>query len=443
MAEQKTRRGLLDPVVDAYNSYIGRPFASVAGGAINGYLGFDRPSFANEQVYRTAQALSGMPGVGAPAGIFKAVANAPEALAALGGLLGRVGVGKLAGDTGEGMTAAEKAWATRMEKVARNKGVQHREALRQGDTVVENVIPVQQRTIISPEDLYGKVGVQVQGDRSRTGDMIRSLRGVPVDGGVMLEGGPMYSALADQMGTGGAWASMRGAAAGKQKQFDRAAEMTGRDPVGVYSAMGLQGVNFATPVAEAMIKQLRVLSPSKAAIASANKEIQKKAPEFVGLLSPDALPQVLGKDGFPMEGAGQVRKQVVETLMKPGYEYLGFPVYDDIIDAATQPELKNVPLGASGFTVFQAKPNAGLIEKSDVKMPHGSYDTVIPGKYMGGLLDPIPADVMFPRTYERQRAMGRNPQQIHRSLQVNNQDFEVFDQQWLDGVMNYLRSAER
>jgi len=96
MAEQKTRRGLLDPVVDAYNSYIGRPFASVAGGAINGYLGFDRPTFANEQVYRTAQALSGMPGVGAPAGIFKAAANAPEALVALGGLLGKTGVGKLA-----------------------------------------------------------------------------------------------------------------------------------------------------------------------------------------------------------------------------------------------------------------------------------------------------------------------------------------------------------
>jgi hypothetical protein len=88
MAEQMTRRGLLDPVVDAYNRYIGRPFASVAGGAINGYLGFDRPSFANEQVYRTAQALSGMPGVGAPAGIFKAAANAPEVIAALGGLLG-------------------------------------------------------------------------------------------------------------------------------------------------------------------------------------------------------------------------------------------------------------------------------------------------------------------------------------------------------------------
>lgn len=339
----------------------------------------------------------------------------------------------------DGMTAAEKAWMTRMEKVARNKGVQHREAMRTGDTVVDDVVTMNPRTVISPEDLYGKVGVQVQGDRSRAGAVIRALRGIPMDDVVKLEGGPAYAQLAKEMDTGGAWASMKGAAAGKQRQFDRAAEVTGREPVGVYSAMGLDGVNFATPVAEAMIKQLRLLRPNKAAMAGADKEIRRFAPEFVGLQSPDALAQVLGRDSFPMEGAGQVRKAIVETLRKAEYQNQGFPVYDDIIEAVTQRELKDAPIGASGFTVFRAKPGAGVIEKSDVKMPHGSYDTVIPGDYMGGLAQSVPAEVMFPKIYERQRALGRNPQQIHRSLQVNNQDFEVFDQQWLDGVMDYLR----
>jgi len=339
----------------------------------------------------------------------------------------------------EGMTAAEKAWMTRMEKVARNKGVQHREAMRQGDTIVDDVVTMNPRTIITPEDLYGKVGVQVQGDRSRAGAVIRALRGIPLEDAVKLEGGPAYAQLANEMGTGGAWASMRGAASGKQKQFDRAAEMTGRDPVGVYSAMGLEGVNFATPVAEAMIKQLRLLRPNKAAMASADKEIRRFAPEFVGLQSPDALAQVLGKEQFPMEGAGQVRKSIVDTLRKAEYQNQGFPVYDDIIQAVTQHELKDVPIGSSGFTVFRAKPGAGVIEKADVKMPHGSYDTVIPGEYMGGLAQSVPPEVMFPKIYERQQALGRNPQQIHRSMQVNNQDYEVFDQQWLDNIMNYLR----
>ena len=92
MAEKTTRRGLLDPVVDAYRQYVGDPFASVAGGAARGYLGLSKPAYASEDAYRTAQALGNMPGVGAPAGAFKALANAPEAAMALGGLLApRVG----------------------------------------------------------------------------------------------------------------------------------------------------------------------------------------------------------------------------------------------------------------------------------------------------------------------------------------------------------------
>lgn len=415
---------------DVYMERVGNPARQLIGGGVRGYLGLDAPEYADatgKEVYRNAAVLSNVPGVGAPAGAFKAMAAAP--------LIGKGVVGAAK----EGMTAAEKAWMTRMEKVARNKGVQHREAMRQGDTVVDDVVTMNPRTIITPEDLLGRVGVQVQGDRSRAGAVIRALRGIPLEEPVRLEGGPAYTQLAKEMGTGGGWASMRGAAVGKQKQFDRAAEMTGRDPVGVYSAMGLDGVNFATPVAEAMIRQLRLLRPNKAATSAADKEIRRLAPEFVGLQSSDALAQVLGKDNFPMEGAGQVRKAIVETLRKAEYQNQGFPVYDDIIEAVTQPELRDVPIGASGFTVFRAKPGAGVIEKANVRMPHGSYDTVISGDYMGGLQRSVPPEVMFPRIYERQRALGRNPQQIHRSLQVNQQDFEVFDQQWLDGVMEYLR----
>jgi hypothetical protein len=358
-----------------------------------------------------------------------------------GGITKGINAARRIGDAAEPMTAAEKAWMTRMEKVARNKGVQHREAMREGgETIVDDIHTFNPRTIITPEDMYGKVGVQVQGDRSRAGALVSQLRGIPIEGGLKLEGGPAYAQLNKELGTGAGWASMRGAASGKQNQFQRAAEATGREPLGVYSAMGLDGVDFATPVAEAMVKQLRLLKPNKASLVGADKEIQKFAPEFVGLQSPDALAQILGKDGFSMDGAGQVRKAVVGTLKKAEYQNKGFPVYDDIIDAITQPELRDAPIGASGFTMFRAQPNSGLISGSDVKMPHGSYDTVIPGEYMGGLERSIPAEIMYPKTYEKHRLMGRNDARTHRSMQVNNSDYEVFDQQWLDGVMNYLKA---
>jgi hypothetical protein len=82
-------------LVDAYQKYIGQPFANVAGPFARGLLGLEKPEYGEEQAYRTGQALSNMPGAGAPAGILKAATQAPEALKAaqmlpemLGGLLG-------------------------------------------------------------------------------------------------------------------------------------------------------------------------------------------------------------------------------------------------------------------------------------------------------------------------------------------------------------------
>jgi len=82
-------------LVGAYQKYIGQPFANVAGPFARGLLGLEKPEYGEEQAYRTGQALSNMPGAGAPAGILKAATQAPEALKAaqmlpemLGGLLG-------------------------------------------------------------------------------------------------------------------------------------------------------------------------------------------------------------------------------------------------------------------------------------------------------------------------------------------------------------------
>lgn len=88
------KRGGLLSVPQMYQEYVGRPTASLLGGALYGYLGLEKPSYGGEQAYRTAQAVGNMPVLGAPAGVLKAAMHAPEAAVAVGGLLGR-GVGKL------------------------------------------------------------------------------------------------------------------------------------------------------------------------------------------------------------------------------------------------------------------------------------------------------------------------------------------------------------
>lgn len=79
-------------LLDVYRQHVGDPFASLLGGALRGVLGLEKATYVNDDAYRAGQALGNMPGIGAPAGVVKAAMNAPDALVAMGGLLGKVGV---------------------------------------------------------------------------------------------------------------------------------------------------------------------------------------------------------------------------------------------------------------------------------------------------------------------------------------------------------------
>lgn len=77
-------------LADAYRRYIGDPFAAVAGGGVRGFFGLEPPDYGGDtamQAYKTGQAVGNMPGIGAPAGAFKAAAQfAPEAATFIGAL---------------------------------------------------------------------------------------------------------------------------------------------------------------------------------------------------------------------------------------------------------------------------------------------------------------------------------------------------------------------
>ena len=79
--------------VDMYQRMIGQPAAQLIGGGVRGFLGLDVPSYATDlgrEAYRTGQAMGNMPGIGAPAGAFKAAAMGAQALPAVAGEIGRI-----------------------------------------------------------------------------------------------------------------------------------------------------------------------------------------------------------------------------------------------------------------------------------------------------------------------------------------------------------------
>lgn len=79
--------------IETYQRMIGQPAAQLIGGGVRGFLGLDVPSYATDlgrEAYRTGQAMGNMPGIGAPAGAFKAAAMGAQALPAVAGELGRM-----------------------------------------------------------------------------------------------------------------------------------------------------------------------------------------------------------------------------------------------------------------------------------------------------------------------------------------------------------------
>jgi hypothetical protein len=199
-------------------------------------------------------------------------------------------------------------------------------------------------------------------------------------------------------------------------------------------------INFSTPVAEMMAAQLPFLRISKAAAKDFNKELRKAYPGFVGLESEAIFDQIKGVGDFSKEGAGAFRKLFVEEMSKAKWKDRGFPVYDDILHAITEPDLLNSPVGAAGFSSFLAKPNSNLI----IEPGHASYNRGIPGEYLGGLEKSVPPEIMFPKTFDAlSQTTNKAGKLLPRDQQVGSLRsahlWEVADDAWVERVTRWLR----
>jgi hypothetical protein len=355
-------------------------------------------------------------------------------------------VGSIDSKTGKPVTEQLiKNRANAFEKQLKVPAVKNREELRMSTTIATADEPLE-RIIKTPEDLLGKVLVPVTGDRSRVmSGGIDDIRGIPLIQNIPVQGGPNY--MIQHAGSGKAWASMENAANKKQMNMLFAADETGLDPYGVYSAMGKESIDFSAPVATAMVAQLPALNIPKKHIKAFNETIRKGIgktqegrPDFVGLDSDDVFNQLLGTGSFPQKGAGKLRTIVVEEMKKPRWEKLGFPVYDDVLKTINEPSLMDIKTGEAGFGIFKANPSKSTFPE----LQHQSYDTAIPGEYFGGLIASVPPEIMFPKTFDslsKIKNVAGQPlpysQQVG-SLTMNPKLFEVADDEYVDQLIKYM-----
>jgi len=338
--------------------------------------------------------------------------------------------------------------------------VLRRELLRL-DAEIQSV-PQTERKIIHPEELVGKVGVPVVGDRSirlanptdrpyeTSGQRgIVSIRGVPLSQEVYPEGG--YGFTLDSEDTGKGWSSMSGIARKKQENMRLAAEETGLEPLGVYSALGMESIDFSTPILTSMIAQIDAIGIPKRELRAFDKAIREGAgavkgvPDWVGLESPDVFDQILGRGDFPREGSGALRLRILSEMKKKRWENVGFPVYEDVVETFTSPELIDIPKAGSGYSIFRADPAADVSPEKY----HLSYDTAIPAERgrenFGGLAGSVPPEVMFPSIFEElsqtiSEKAGRplSYDEQTGSLMMNPKLYEEFTDEKIDALIKYM-----
>lgn len=328
----------------------------------------------------------------------------------------------------------------------------------------------QDRRIIHPEELIGKTGVPVVGDRSsrivgenKAERAIVDIRGVPLSSGHIPQGGFEYSR------DHGGWASMSDAAKKKQANFVTAQIASGGgDILGIYSAMGREAINFSVDALIPMIKQLPAIKIPKKDIKAFDEAIRKGVikikvdkktgemkkintamPDWLGLEHPEVMDQLIGQGDFPREGAGAKRKVVLNQMVLKKWEKLGFPVYDDVVETMTAPELSQYKTAETGLTMFKADPFADTYPSSD----HLSYDTDIPGEYFGGLFASVPPEIMYPDMFKMlsqkmtDPKSGAKPRPLSYSdqtgsLMIDPKLYEVYTPEKIENIIKYLNATE-
>jgi hypothetical protein len=308
------------------------------------------------------------------------------------------------------------------------------------DIIDDPNMPLVPKNIVTPEDLYGKVGIPLVGDRSDTGKLLRGIEGVTFDKPVGLEGGHKFGRAHQYKNpkVSSVWASDPGVVTALNNQIKRAAE-SGKDVLGVSSMGSPEMVDYNTMIAQSVLNMTDLGGIHPKAIEAFNDEIKNLAKKnketgkvttpfqnFLGIDHPEVTTQLLSKN------AGELRKAFIRTMEKDQYRKLGFPELAPIRKAIINPEILDMPLGSTGLDIYKMSPEGSIVEAP--KNPHSTYPVHMQGEYFGGLEDPIDYKNMFSTFYEPKKLLSVPDRHAYRAYSLSA-PIQEFNQQWLDEVM--------
>jgi hypothetical protein len=429
----------LQQAYQAYQENIGEPFAAVVGGAGRGYLGLDQPSYGgllSQEAYKTGQAMGYMPGIGAPAGAFKAAAQAPEALGTLLGMAYRVST----------PTKIDPSVGTRFERVF------------QGGLA--------EKTPVDIERLKGSSVMIMPWDSTSRNYAVSNVSDVPIASPIVTHGGQDYARDLSHIEQGIAGASNLGIAKriAQRDAIARAENLaaggTGQ-VIHLPVTMGERAEDFSVMPVNTLVGILDSVKPAKKDIAQFDEMVRnyiapekrskfkgKEAPfaNFAGIMTETGRKQLLTGEGLG-DTAGELRKAVMNRArMKGNQEKFGFNI-EDLVNAITDPALAGVQKGYAGNTVILSPQQMRLLQS---KNP--TYNTDFTGQYLGTLGGSIPAELFLPKRFQEigkefsSKKLEPNAMRtaILGALEKRNENVsQIIDDQVIEGVKNYFDQARR
>ena len=276
--------------------------------------------------------------------------------------------------------------------------------------------------------LEGARIVSLLADKSRAGDRILSIDGLPMD--VYTQGGPMHAALQEALGGSSGFANTGGGLTTLRKQIATGLE-EGRPVFGVTTTMGPESLNQTVDMVD-ILHQMARTSPIRASdLAVFNKKAEDIIPGYAGLLDEDAVQQLQGAT------QGQ-RKAFVKLMDNADALKLGLPNVPAARFGLTDPNLVDVPSGVSGYSFVELGPES--LEKLDSSIKNRSYVEDLTGKF-GGRGPLVPFSTMFSDFVKKRRAAAKLEGSDLRSLEFQKPIQDMTPEAY-DRLMSYLSKID-
>lgn len=280
------------------------------------------------------------------------------------------------------------------------------------------------------EKLKGDVMIGVPGDPTLTGKTLYGVGDFTLGSPSPQHGGPLYGLYSDDA----FWASGIGPARGVQNLAKRASKQYDAPVKGNYIMMGPESINYAQHFADANLQAIDLSRMTKDQVEKFNELIRKGSPKSGPRVSFPGI-EDKGEAYLQMAMDPELRKHFNALMQMPTVtEPLNLPSGTDIRFAITEPALRDLETGVTGFSMGRMRPD---VASKDLPLStHPTYDYDIPGEFMGQSRYPVPYELSFPDTLQSVRANPKQARQEFGSLKMVGPR-QIIDQQMIDEIKMY------